>query len=129
MKGVISVLVAASLFVNVAMADCDFSTGITPGPNHTFIYSEDCHQKVGQLVQDNKTKDAQLADYAKAIDLKDLAIKKADERANMWMDTSTKLEDRLTKVDELQSKNNFIYYGLGILTVLAAGYVVRAAYR
>jgi hypothetical protein len=129
MRKVVSLIVGICLLSQAAFADCDFSKGITPGPNKTFVYSEECHLKVGQLIQDNATKDAQIADLGKAIELKDLALTKSDARATLWMDRSQKLEDRVLKIDELQSKNNLLYYGLGILTVFAAGYLVRAAYH
>ncbi len=129
MKKIVSLFVSFCMLSHAASAECDFSIGITPGPNHTYVYSESCHIKVGELVQSNKTKDAQIADLSKAIELKDLAITKADQRTQLWMDTSYKLEDRVTKIDELRGKNEMLYYGLGILTVFAAGYIVKAAYR
>lgn len=128
MRNIVS-LIAVFLFSQVALAECDFSKGITPGPNKTYTYSEECHLKVGQLVQSNETKDRQIADLSKAIELKDLAITKADARADLWMGTSDKLMDRVNKIDELQSKNNMLYYGLGILTVIAAAYVVNATHH
>lgn len=112
----------------VTFADCDFST-IVPGPNHTFIYTQECHHKVGQLVQDNKAKDGQISDLLKAITLKDLAIGVADQRAQLWNDTATKLEDRLQKVDSLQSRNETVYFGLGILTTFAAAWVAGKLMR
>jgi len=123
MKKVIASVLIFSCLSSAAYADCDFSKGITPGPNHTFIYSEECHQKVGQLIQDNATKDKQIADYVQAINLKDLAITKADSRTQLWMDTSDKLTDRLTKVDELQKKNDWLYFGLGVLSTVAVGFM------
>lgn len=129
MKKVISLLLLFCFISNAALADCDFSTGITPGPNHTFIYTEACHLQVGKLVQDNKTKDAQLADLTKAITLKDLALTKSDERTQLWMDTSDKLQNRLTTVDSLAKKNEWIYFGLGVLATVGAGYVASQMYR
>ncbi len=120
MKKVISSLLLLCVLSNVAMADCDFSSGITPGPNKTFIYSEECHQQVGKLVQSNKTKDLQIADLNKAIELKDLALVKADERIQLWMTTTQKLEDRMTTIDDLRGKNYWMYYGLGIATGFVA---------
>ena len=122
MKKLISLILLACTFSNLAMADCDFSKGITPGPNHTYIYTEECHLKVGQLIQDNKALTLQVGDLTKAIQLKDLALTKADERTQLWMNTSDKMEDRLTKIDETYKKNEWIYFGLGVLTTFAAAY-------
>jgi hypothetical protein len=112
-----------SFVSNVALADCDWSKGISPNKDGSYTYSKECHLRVGQLVEDNKTKDLQIADLNKAIQLKDLALQKSDERVNLWMDTSIKLENSLTKVDELQSKNNALYFGLGVASTILSVFV------
>ena len=125
----ISLTVVTSLLISsAANAKCDFSTGITPGQGKTYVYSEECHQQVGSLVEQNKVKDQQIADYTKAISLKDLALKEADGRAQKWNDTSTKLEDRLQKVDSLEKKNDWMYFGLGVLTTFFAGWAAAKFY-
>ena len=129
MRKIISFLLVLSLFSQAALADCDFKTGVTPGPNKTFVYSEECHLKVGQLVQDNKTKDAQIADLTKAISLKDLALTKADERTQLWMTSADALTDRVTKIDSEVKHNEWLYFGLGVLTTFAAGYAIARGVR
>lgn len=120
MKKIVSLVLLFSFISNVVLADCDFKTGIMPLSDGGYRYSEACHLKVGQLVQDNAIKDQQIQDLNKAITLKDLALQKSDDRANLWMNTSGQLEDRLTKVDSLEKKNDLLYVGLGVLgTVLA----------
>lgn len=123
MKKAISILMLTCFLSNTAMAECDFSKGITPLADGGFRYTEECHRKVGTLVQDNQTKDRQLSDLTQAIQLKDLALQKSDARVALWMDTSFKMEDRLNKVDELRSKNEWLMFGLGALTVLGAGFM------
>jgi hypothetical protein len=124
MKKFISILLLVSFLSHSAMAECDFSTGIIPNGTGAYTYSKECHIKVGQLIEDNKTKDQQITLLNKAIELKDLALTKSDERVKLWMDTSTQLEERLNKVDQLRSSNNFLYFGLGLLTVVATGFVI-----
>lgn len=118
MNKVISSLLLICFMSNAALADCDWSK--IEKKEKTYVYSEELHLCVGQLVQSNKTKDTQIADLTKAIQLKDLAIQKADERVALWMDTSFKMEDRLNKIDSLRSSNNTLYYGLGIATAILA---------
>lgn len=129
MKKLISFMIMLCFMSNLAFAECDFKTGITPLGDGSFKYSGECHRKVGDLVQDNKTKETQIADLFKAIELKDLAIQKSDQRAQLWMDTSYKLEDRLNKIDSISSKNSILYFGLGMvftgLAVWGAGQLVR----
>lgn len=107
------------VFSNTALADCDWS-GIVANNNGTFTYSKELHLCVGQMKQDLDSAHAQIADYKKIIELKDLALDFSNKRADMWMDTSLKLENRLNAIDSLRSKNETLYFGLGVaMTALA----------
>lgn len=117
MKKITSLICSILIFSNLSYADCDFKTGIAPGPNNTFIYTQECHLRVGQLVKDLSIRDQQVADLNKAIELKDLAIKYSDERANLWMDTSAKLENRIQTIDSLERKADWLYFGLGVVVM------------
>ena len=123
MKKLLISLLVFCFISNPAFADCDWKTGITEGPNKTFIYSEACHLRVGALVQDNAIMTKQLTDLNQAITLKDLAITKSDERTQLWMATSENLEGRLQKVDSLEKSSQWLMFGLGALTVLGAGFM------
>jgi hypothetical protein len=113
MKKLIAIILLFSLN---SYADCDWSLGITPGPNKTFVYSEACHQEVGRLVQANK-------DLTSAIQLKDLALQNSDSRVLLWQKNSADELDRLTKIEATQKNNNWLYFGLGCLTVIGAGFM------
>lgn len=108
---------------NTTLADCDWSK-IVKNSDNTYTYPEQLHLCVGQLVQDNATKDRQISDLNQAIQLKDLALTKSDARMQLWMDTSDKLQNRLTTIDELAKKNEWLMFGLGALTVIGAGFIV-----
>lgn len=121
MNKLLSLVTAITLFGNYAFADCDFAKGVSKNQDGSYQFSKDCELKVGQIVQDNQTKDKQIQDLNKAIELKDLAITKSDGRAQVWMDTSLKLEDNIQKIDSLKKSNEWIYFGLGVLSTFAAG--------
>src|SRR5271166_2089575 len=95
------------LFSLNAQASCDWKTGITPGPNNTFVYSQQCHEAVGQLVQANK-------DLTAAIQLKDLAIKYDEDRITLWSKTAGDEQDRLVKMDSIQHHNDILFFALGV---------------
>jgi hypothetical protein len=120
MNKFLSLTLAFSLFSNIALADCDFSRGISPNADGSYTYTKECNLKVGQIVQDNKTKDQQIQDLNKAVDLKTLATQKADQRADLWMNTSLKLEDSVQKVEAYKKQNEYVAFGLGILAAFAA---------
>jgi hypothetical protein len=129
MKAFIIYALLAILTTDVAFAECDFKTGIIDGPNKTFIYTEECHQKVGQLVQSNATQAAQIADYQKAITLKDLAITAADQRTQLWTKTAEDEQDRMNKLTADQNRSVWLYFGLGALTVIGAGFMTAKLIR
>lgn len=122
-------LIASALLLvlvsNTAMADCDFSTGITRQPDGNYLYTKECHVKVGEMKRDLDLANTQLVQYTKVIELKDLALSKADARADLWMNTSFKLQDRMNAVDDLKSKNQFLTFLVGVaftsLAVWGAG--------
>ena len=104
------------LFSLNANATCDWKTGITPGPNKTYIYNEECHQAVGALVQANK-------DLTSAIQLKDLALTTSDSRTIMWQKSADDELDRLNKIQSEQKKSDWLAFSLGALTVLGSGFL------
>lgn len=125
MKKFIALLLLVVSFSNVAMADCDFSTGITKQADGNYLYTRECHVKVGQMKLDLEAANKQVADYSKAIDLKNLALTSSNTRADLWMNTSFKLQDRMNAVDELKSKNQLLMFFAGVavtsLAVWGAG--------
>lgn len=133
MKKLISFILFSVFSCNVALADtlsaptkaapkCDW-TQIKDNGNGTYTYPLALHLCVGQLVETNKTQILQIQDLTKAITLKDLAIKYSDDRATTWMNTSSGLEDRLQRVDKLEKTNDWLYFGLGALTVIGTGFM------
>lgn len=115
----LSKLAASLLILTIstqALAECDFSTGIEKLPDGRYAYSVDCHKQVGKLVADGKDKDDQIAQLTKTIQLKDLGIQTQETRAQLWLDTSMKLEDRVNQMDAMKSTNQWLFFGLGVLT-------------
>lgn len=119
---------AVVLLASNAWADCDYANVVKNGDG-TFTYSKELHLCVGNMKQDLSIATQQNDKLGKALDLKDLAITKADQRADLWQASTFKLEDRINAIDEMKDKNNWMYFGLGVLTMFAAGYVASQAYR
>jgi hypothetical protein len=115
------------LFSNLAMASdstvCDWKLDITPMPDSGYRYSEPCHLEVGKLVQDDSIKNQQIQDLTQAVNLKTLALKESDQRAQTWNDTAGSLENRLQKVDSTEKTNQWLFFGLGVVTTFLAGYM------
>ncbi len=121
-------ILAITMFSNVAFADCDFTMGkgVNKLPDGNYEYSTACHVAVGQLVQDSKTKDIQLKDLGLALTAKDLALQASDQRTQLWMDTTFKLEKNINTMDELKKTNEWVYFGIGALTVIATGFALSS---
>jgi hypothetical protein len=130
MNKLVASFVAVTILLSptVSLAECDFAKGITKVEGG-YLYSTDCHKKVGKLQEDLKDREEQVAKLEKTIELKDLAIVTQERRVQLWMDTSFKLEDRVNTMDRLKSSNQLLYFGLGVLTtslaVWGAGQLVR----
>jgi hypothetical protein len=125
---IVFLVVAICIFSNTAMAGCDFKD-LIHNTDGTVTYSKADHICVGQLVQSESTKDQQITDYKKALDLKDLAITKSDARAQLWMDTSVRLESTVQSVDKLKKDNEWLYFSLGALTVIGTGFMAAQLLR
>jgi len=121
MKNLICMFVTLCMLSNAALANCDWST-IKKLPDGGYEYSPALNLCVGNLVQDNKTKDLQIADLTKAITLKDLALKASDDRVLLWSKTAGDEMDRLNKISEDQKHSDWLYFGLGVATTFLAAY-------
>lgn len=112
------------LFTNITLA-CDFSKDIKKSTDGTYIYSADCHIQVGNLVKENELHKQKLGLLEKSIELKDLALTKQEERVQLWMNTTYKLEDRVNTIEQYKSANQWLFFGFGVgvtvLSVWAAG--------
>lgn len=128
MKKLISFVLIGCLFSNLSFGACDWST-IKKLPDGGYEYSSDLNLCVGQLVQDSKVKDQQIADLNQAIQLKDLALTKSDARVLLWTTTAENEQDRLAKLNADQKKSDWLYFGLGVLTTFAAGYTAASLAR
>lgn len=127
MKKFIVALMVGLMLPWQAFAACDFKTGITQVPGG-FLYTEQCHLAVGQMRQSYLLDEQKIADLNKALDLKDITITKSDQRADLWMSTSLKLEERLQTVDQMKKTNEWIYFGLGVLTAFVAASAAHSLY-
>lgn len=114
MKLFIACLLTFAFTITSAMADCDYSK-IKDNGDGTYTYTKELHICVGIMKKDLEASTAQVESYSKAIELKDLALTKANERITMWQTDTFALQDRMATIDSLESKNKIIYIGLGIL--------------
>lgn len=114
MKKLTSFFVICSLFANVAMADCDWSK-LVHNQDGTVTYSKELHICVGQMKSDLAAANSQIADYKSAVELKDLAITKSEQRGDMWMNSSFTLQDRMNTIESYKSKNELLYFVGGIV--------------
>jgi len=115
-----------ALLVSPSLA-CDWSTIKKVG--NIYQYSKECNLAVGKLVRDSKLSQERTDKLNKALDLKDLALSKSDERIVLWRKTSYKLEDRLIKHDKYSSAKGWLLFGSGILTTILTGWAIGQAVR
>jgi hypothetical protein len=111
-----------SLFCFQAMGECDFST--IEKKDNVYIYSKDCHLKVGELYKEEKLRQEQVKELKKSIELKDLALTVADTRVMKWRDESYKQNEALNKAASASKLNDWAFFGLGIVV---SGFAVWGA--
>mgnify|MGYP003332930058 CR=1 FL=1 len=126
MKKLICLILATSMFSNIALADCKWAE--VKKVEGGFLYPDGCHDRVGKIVKDNDDYKIETEALRKTIDLKDLTIQKADERTELWRNTTFKVEDRLNNLESAAKTNQWVYFGLGVLSVFAAGYAAKQIY-
>lgn len=108
-------------------AECDFSKIVEK--DGQYIYSPALHRCVGALVEKNKLYEEQNRAYDKALELKDLAISKTEERVRLWQDATYKLEDRYNKQTKYNDYRDWIFFGLGVVATGTAVYLAGHIYK
>ncbi len=125
LKKFISFVIINCFLISVCFSECDWKKIVPQGDS--FLYPKECHLKVEQLLDDVKIREEQIAKLNKALDLKDLVIAKAEERTELWRGTAYKMEDRLIAQEKWSSKSGWVYFGLGVITTVAAGFAISYA--
>lgn len=97
---------------------CDWSKVKKTGDG--YLYPKDCHIKVGKLVEENTLRKTQVEEQRKVITLKDLQIDFTEKQRDVYKDVAEDNLDRLNKIDSMQSTNNWIHFGLGVLVTFGA---------
>ncbi len=110
------------LFNSLAYADCDFKT--IKKTKDGYLYSKDCHVKVGELVRDNKNLRIVGDLKDKKIELKDLQIVRHEERVLLWQSSTYEIEDRYNKRKTMAKWEKYMYLALG---VVITGLAVKGA--
>jgi len=129
MKQILAMILMLAVTCQIALADnCDYSKIVDNG-NGTYTYSKQLNLCVGNMVKDLNAANQQVLAYQQAISLKDLALTDASKQATTWRDTSFGLQDKLTAIDTIESRNKIIYFTLGILVSGMAVYGASALAR
>lgn len=108
------------MFGNIALADCKWSD-VKPTTGG-YLYSESCHARVGLTLRDNDDLNIQVTALRKSMELKDLALDKADQRTILWRNESYEQFDRLNKQASMNEYQKTLWFILGIVVTSAAVY-------
>lgn len=101
---------------------CEFSQDIQRNEDGTYTYTRDCHVEVGKKLDELDIRLLQIEDLKSSLDLKDMALDKAEDRIELWRDTSFKLEDRVNKIEQYKSEQQWWWFALGVVVTGAAVY-------
>jgi hypothetical protein len=117
---IISLIVLSLLTSPVSYADCVWNRDIKENQDGSYTYARDCHIQVGKNNKELDLRKQQVEELNKTIELKDLALTKQEERVNLWMDSTLKMNDKIQSYESLRSTNQILYFGLGVLVMSAA---------
>ena len=134
MKRLISCMSVMVLLSSPSFA-CNWKTDIQR-QGSSYVYTTSCHKLVGETVKKareleraNLERQQQAKKLTKTIELKDLALDKADLRIRNWRDETYNQHDRLLRQQKLAKYNDWLYFGSGValtvLSVWAAGQISR----
>ena len=113
MKKIINLIISFTMFGHITMADCKWAD--IKKIDNGYLYTESCHGRVGVLIKDLEDREIEVVNLRKGLELKDLALQKADERIILWRNESYEQFERLQKQSELASRNQYLWLVLGIV--------------
>jgi hypothetical protein len=113
------VLFLTIMMSSISYAECNYSLGIQKVENG-YLYTDECHAEVGKKLMDLKDREKQIDLYKEVISLKDLQISKEQQRADLWKNTTFKLEDRMMSIRRWDRWEDWLYFGAGVLVMSAA---------
>jgi hypothetical protein len=119
---IISALLVGCLLSSQSFASCNWEKDVKVNQDGSYTYSKDCHLQVGLSLDELDLRRKQVAELNKTIELKDLAIRYSDERVRLWMDSSLKMNERLNQYEATKGSQQWLYFGLGVLTTSLAVY-------
>lgn len=116
------------LFPSVSNALCDYSSDIKE-QNGSFLYSKECHAETGKNYKKVTLLNEKVSLLETKIELKDSQLFKTEDRAKLWMDTATELNEKLAKYESTKSNERWIQFGLGMaaafVSVWGAGQLAK----
>lgn len=107
--------------------ECNLKEDIKKQEDSTYSYTVDCHKEFGKSLMDLKDREKQVEELNKALDLKNVVIESERDRAQMWRNTSYKLEDRMSTMERIKRDHELLYFGLGILVTIGSGWALGQA--
>jgi hypothetical protein len=118
MYKIISIFLIVVFSISTSQA-CDFKNDIKK-VDGGYIYSTSCHVLVGKKLEELDMRIKQVEELNKSIELKDLALRKSEERNLLWMDTAYKANERLNQYESARERNQWIHFALGVTTTALA---------
>lgn len=85
-----------------------------------YIYTPECHLKVGELIKEEKKREKQVEELKKSIELKELALDISDQRIMKWRNEAYSQNQALERSYKYSKYNDLLYFGLGIVTTSLA---------
>lgn len=110
-----------------SVAACNWATDVSKNADGSFTYSRGCHLEVGASLEELDLRRKQVTELNKSVELKDLALKYSEERTQLWIESSSKMNERLNQYEASRGNQGWLFFGIGVatavLSVWAAGQI------
>ena len=115
------------LLINCVMADCDWSK--IEKKDNVYLYTPELHKCVGALVEKEKLYKQETEALNKSLELKDLAIKKVEDRSEMWREKTFILEDKYNQQQKYKDYRDWVFFGVGVLATGMSVWLAGQVYK
>lgn len=128
MKTIIFAIILSLLPIE-SLAACDPDSDIKQNQDGSYTYTRSCHLDAGKAFKKVSLLDEKVSLLETKIDLKDSQLFKQEQRAEMWMETANKINDKLIGYEKAKDNDKILNFGLGMLftfaSVWAAGQISK----
>lgn len=116
----LALVLAIFILPATSLATCDYSLDVKQNSDGSYTYSRECHAETGKNVKRVSLLGEKIDLLEQKMVLKDSQLFKHQERAELWMETANKINDKLITYENSKAKDGWIQFALGMTLAFAS---------